>query len=210
MGLGAPTYTPGMAANALRACPTCGLVHRVPVVARGCDAACTRCDSVIRHGVHPRALSRTGAFATAALALYPLALFLPVMTLERLGHESVTSVWGGMVKLLAEGHLGVGIAVLAFSVVAPVAKLVALAVLCLGGRVVGREHRAATYHFVEFVGRWGMVDVLLVALLVAAVKLGDLVEVTPGPGVIAFGAVVVLSMLASMSFDPHAIWEDDA
>jgi paraquat-inducible protein A len=63
---------------------------------------------------------------------------------------------------------------------------------------------------VEFLGRWGMVDVLLVAVLVAVVKLGDLVTVTPGPGVLAFGSVVVLSLLASAAFDPHALWEPDA
>ena len=192
----------------LRACHCCGLVHRIGVVPPRHNAVCTRCASVIRHGTHPRALSRTGAFAAAALVLYPAALLLPVMTIQRLGHEQATSIWGGMVGLLAEGHWAVGAAVLTFSIIAPVLKLGALAALCLGRRAMGRDRRAATYRLVEFVGRWGMVDVLLVALVVAAVKLGDLVEVTPGPGVVAFGAVVVLSMLASVSFDPHAIWED--
>lgn len=198
-----------MTAAPLRACPCCGLVHRLPPVPTGSNATCVRCRSVIRHGTHPRALSRTGAFAAAALVLYPVALLMPVMTIERLGHEHVTSIWGGMVGLLAEGHWAVGVAVLVFSVVAPVLKLGALAALCLGRRAMGRERRAATYKLVEFVGRWGMVDVLLVAVVVAAAKLGDLVEVTPGPGVVAFGAVVVLSMLASVCFDPHAIWEDE-
>ena len=62
---------------------------------------------------------------------------------------------------------------------------------------------------IEFIGRWGMVDVLLVAVLVAVVKLGDLVEVTPGPGVVVFGGVVILSLIASAMFDPHAIWEEE-
>lgn len=192
----------------MRACHCCGLVHRVPGVAPGTDALCTRCATVIRHGVHPRAISRTAALSLAALILYPVALALPVMTIERFGHEHAASIWGGMVGLLAEGHWGVGIAVLVLSIVAPVAKLVMLFALCAGDRILHRGHRAMTYRLVEFVGRWGMADVLLVAVLVAAAKLGDLVEVTPGPGVIVFGAVVVLSLLASMSFDPHAIWED--
>lgn len=199
-----------MTASNLRACRCCGLVHRVAAVEPGEDARCTRCSSVIRHGVHPRAISRTAALSLAALLIYPVALVLPVMTIERFGHEHAASIWAGMIGLLAEGHWGVGIAVLVFSIVAPIAKLVMLFVLCAGERVLARGQRAWVYHAVEFIGRWGMVDVLLVAVLVAAAKLGDLVEVTPGFGVIAFGSVVVLSMLASMSFDPRAIWEDRA
>ena len=143
-----------------------------------------------------------------ALILYPIALLTPVMTIERLGHESAASIWHGTVQLLAEGHLAVGIAVLCFSIVAPVAKLIAIFSLT-AGVAMRAQHRAATYRFVEWVGRWGMVDVLLVAVLVAVVKLGDLVEVTPGIGVAAFGAVVVLSMLASAAFDPHQIWQGE-
>ncbi|MEM1072485.1 MAG: paraquat-inducible protein A [Planctomycetota bacterium] len=192
----------------LRACATCGLVHTVGDVPERHVARCVRCGSVIRHGTKPGASSRTAAFATTGLILYPFALVLPVMTLTRLGHESVASIWSGMIDLLAEGYLFVGLTVLFFSIVTPIAKLSALFMLTMGGRLLSSSHRAATYHAVEFIGRWGMLDVLLVAVLVAAVKLGDLVTVTPGPGVVVFGAVVVLSLLASMSFDPHAIWED--
>ncbi len=143
----------------------------------------------------------------AAMLLYPLALWLPVMQIERLGYESHASIWSGTVALLAEGHLFVGLAVLLFSVVAPVAKLGVIVVLCLGQGVLARQDRARAYRLIELIGRWGMVDVLLVAVLVAVVKLGDLVEVTPGPGVVVFGVVVILSLLASAAFDPHAIWE---
>lgn len=138
--------------------------------------------------------------------MYPLAVVLPIMTVERLGNASAASVWSGTVGLLAEGHYAVGVTVLVFSILAPLGKLSALLVLSTG-LSLRREHRAATFHAVEFVGRWGMLDVLLVAVVVAAVKLGDLVTVTPGPGVVVFGGVVVLSLLASMSFDPHGLWE---
>ncbi|MEM8757930.1 MAG: paraquat-inducible protein A [Planctomycetota bacterium] len=194
---------------ALRACATCGLVHTVADVPPKHVATCTRCRSVIRHGSHPAAESRTAALAATALVLYPFALLLPVMTLTRLGHDSVASIWTGMVELLAEGNWFVGLTVLLFSIVAPVAKLSALFALSFGGRLLSTGYRAATYHAVEFIGRWGMVDVLLVAVLVAVVKLGDLVTVTPGPGVVVFGIVVLLNLFASMAFDPHTIWEDD-
>lgn len=195
--------------TALRACATCGLVHTVADVPSRHVARCTRCDSVIRHGSHPASESRTAALAIAALALFVPAIAMPVMTLERLGHESVASIWSGTVKMLASGDYPVGLTVLLFSIVFPVAKLAALLALSLGGRRLSAGARAKTYHAVELIGRWGMLDVLLVAVLVAAVKLGDLVDVTPGPGVIVFGLVVALNLLASMSFDPHSIWEED-
>lgn len=133
---------------------------------------------------------------------------LPVMEIERFGFESSASIWSGMVGLLAEGHLLVGLAVLVFSVIAPIGKLGLLFGLCIGQRSIARHHRARAFKLIELVGRWGMLDVLLVAMLVAIVKLGDLVQVTPGPGVVLFGVVVILSMLASGVFDPHSIWED--
>ncbi len=192
----------------LGACHCCGLVHQIPPVGSRSGACCTRCQSVIRHGVHPRSVNRASALAMAALILYPLALWLPVMQIERLGHESHASIWSGTIALLAEGHLFVGLAVLLFSVIAPIGKLGLIFALCVGQKVIARHDRARAYRLIELIGRWGMVDVLLVAILVAVVKLGDLVEVTPGPGVVIFGVVVILSLLASAAFDPHAIWEE--
>ncbi len=141
--------------------------------------------------------------------LYPIAMLLPVMEIERFGYVSDASIWSGMVGLLSEGHWFVGLVVLLFSVVAPLGKLGLLFVLCVGRRRVPMRDRARAYRLIEFIGRWGMVDVLLVAVLVAVVKLGDLVTVTPGPGVLVFGAVVILSLIASAMFDPHAIWEEE-
>jgi paraquat-inducible protein A len=192
----------------LGACHCCGLVHRIGSVDARHLACCVRCNSVIRHGVHPRSISRTAALALSALILYPMALMLPVMEIERFGQVSEASIWSGMVGLLAEGHLFVGVAILVFSVIAPIGKLGLLLALCTGQRRFSRHHRARAYRLIEFIGRWGMVDVLLVAVLVAVVKLGDLVTVTPGPGVVLFGAVVILSLIASSMFDPHAIWEE--
>lgn len=196
----------------LAACHCCGLVHRLPEIptrpAGRASAACTRCGSDIPTGSHPRSAARAAALALTALILYPVALLSPVMTIERFGHESAASIWEGTITLLAEGHLAVGLAVLCFSILAPVAKLGAIFTLTAGVSLRA-HHRAATYRFVEWVGRWGMVDVLLVAVLVAIVKLGDLVEVTPGVGAAVFGMVVVLSMLASAAFDPHQIWEGE-
>ncbi|HZW10902.1 MAG TPA: paraquat-inducible protein A [Phycisphaerales bacterium] len=190
----------------LCACHACGLVHRVGRVPARHRAACTRCGGTIRTGGHPRAPARAAALATAALLLYPAAMGLPIMTLTRMGHAHETTVWSGMVSLLAEGQVAVGLIVLFCSVVAPVVKLGAILALSAGELVLPRRHRGATYRLVEFLGRWGMLDVVLIALLVASVKLGDVVRVQPGPGIAAFAGVVVLSLLASAAFDPQTIW----
>ena len=191
----------------LRACHACGLVHRLGLVPRRHRAVCTRCGSTIRRAPRPRSAARAAAFALAALLLYPLAMGLPVMTLTRLGHTQEATIWSGMVALLAEGQTVVGLVVLFCSVLAPLAKLLAIFALSAGELVLPRRHRALTFRLVEFLGRWGMLDVVLIALLVASVKLGDLVRVHPGPGIVAFAGVVVLSLCASALFDPHAIWE---
>ena len=86
------------------------------------------------------------------------------------------------------------------------AKLLALVILNGPHFLLAHHHKAVTYRLIELTGRWGMVDVFVVALLVAFLKIGDVVNVAPGPGVAAFTAMVVLNLLASASFDPHALW----
>src|SRR5205085_2604151 len=110
--------------------------------------------------------------------------------------------------LITHHQVLIGLVVLVCSVVIPVLKLAGLFVLTGRWVTLERRHRASIYRAIEAAGRWGMIDVLLVALTIAAVKLGDLVVVTPGPGVVAFGACVVLSLAASAVFNPHAIWEE--
>jgi paraquat-inducible protein A len=139
--------------------------------------------------------------------MYPLAMTLPVMSVERFGHRHEAGILEGTTQLLAGGHFLIGLVVLVCSVVIPLLKLLALLGLSTGGGFLIHEHRALTYHLVEWTGRWGMLDVLLVALLVAFMKLGDLVEVHPGPGAAAFLSVVLLSLLAAAAFDPHRLWD---
>jgi len=146
--------------------------------------------------------------AIAALLIYPVAISLPIMRLERFGHSTEASVWSGSIGLLREGELFVGGLVLLCSVILPLLKLSGLVLLCTTERF-SSEHRASFYRAIEYSGRWGMLDVLLVAVVVAWVKVGDLVEVTAGPAALAFTVCVVLSLIASARFDPHALWIDE-
>lgn len=154
-------------------------------------------------------MARAAAFSLAALILYLPAMTLPIMEIERLGQHQSATIWSGAVDLMAHGAWFVALVVLICSILIPLIKIGAMFLLCAGDVFLHRRHRAITYRVLEWIGRWGMVDVLLVALLVAAVKLGSWFEVKPGPGVAAFAGVVLFSLLASAVFDPEAIWEDD-
>ncbi len=110
--------------------------------------------------------------------------------------------------MLAHGNWFVGTVVILFSMVFPLTKIVLLLELSLL-RLLHQRARAVTYRIVEFAGKWSMMDVMLLALLVMLVKLGNLVQFQFGPAVIAFVGCVTLSIISGITFDPHAIWSDD-
>ncbi|QDV22678.1 paraquat-inducible protein A [Aureliella helgolandensis] len=192
----------------LRACHCCGLVHAIPPLDPKQEAACIRCHSTIdtgrRSGV--RSSARCFAAALGGLAVYLPAILLPILEIEKLGHHHTASLLGGTIDLIWHGNLFVGLVVLLFSIILPLVKLLALLELSYMG-LTRRQHQAWTYRLVEWTGRWSMMDVLLLALLVTLVKLGDIVSFQLGPAVFAFVLCVVMSLTASILFDPHAIWD---
>ncbi len=193
----------------LRPCRCCGLIQRVAQIEEGFEARCARCDAVIRRSAAPRSMARAAAFALGALILYPPAMLLPVIEIEQMGHTNGATIWSGVVDLLGEGSILVGVIVLLCSIVIPLVKIMATFLICSGELFMHGRHRAMTYRLLEWMGRWGMLDVLLVALLVSVVKLGSWLRVYPGPGAAAFAGVVVLSLLASAVFDPESIWFEE-
>ncbi len=136
--------------------------------------------------------------------MYPLAISLPVLELRKLGHVREVTVWSGAVDLLASGQWLIGLLVFACSIVVPLLKLFGMLLLDYDRAWSGPEARRRLHRAIDWIGRWGMLDVLLVAILVAAIKLGNWADINPGPGVVAFALVVVLSLLASATFNPHA------
>lgn len=192
------------------ACHCCGLVQQAPPLPPRTRLRCARCSSVVRDPERrARSGSRVAAAALAGLLLYPFAVGLPIMTIERFGHSRATSIWTGTWELLAHGEWFVGLVVFTCSLVVPLLKLLGLLGITAFGHVLSRRWRAATYRLIEWTGRWGMLDVLLISVVVAWVKVGDLVTVTPGPAAVTFTLVVLLSLVASAWFDPHAIWDED-
>lgn len=185
------------------------MIHSIPELASGDAAACTRCESVIcKAGSSDQSAARTAAAALGAFFLFWPAILLPILQVEKLGHRSASSVLTGIIDLFSHGSIFVGAIVFVFSIAFPLTKIVMLLELSLL-RLSHRRFRSLTYRIMEHAGKWSMMDVMLLAFLVMLVKLGSLVEFQFGPAVIAFVLCVALSMVASMSFDPHAIWNDD-
>lgn len=147
--------------------------------------------------------ARARQAAVAALILYPLAVSLPILRVERLGEVHESSVLTGSLGLIGDGRLLLGTLVFACSVVIPLAKLATLVVLLRPAPAAAARRRAWAWRALELCGRFGMLDVLLVSILVAWIELGAWVEVTSGPAATAFGACVFCSLLASAWFDPH-------
>jgi paraquat-inducible protein A len=181
----------------------------MPEVAPDMQAVCTRCETCfVTPATRLQSASRTAAAALAAFILFWPAVLLPVLEIEQLGHVHQSSILGGIVDLFAHGSYFVGGVVLLFSIVFPLTKIVLLLELSVL-EVLERGHKAWTLRLMEHLGKWSMMDVLLLALLVMMVKVGEMVEFHLGPAVLAFVLCVAMSMIASLSFDPHAIWEDD-
>ena len=189
------------AAHGLAVCHVCGLASPVD------EGRCPRC----RSGLHLRqreSLQRTWAFTVAALLLYLPANLLPILRVESFAGAQSSTIISGVIEFWQQEDYPVAIIIFVASVVIPVLKIIAIVWLCFAARI-GHRPRGMTrlYRVTEFVGRWSMVDVFVVAILVGVVQLGTTISIHPGPGAVSFAAVVVLTMFAAMSFDPRLIWD---
>ena len=171
--------------------------------------ACERCGAPL-HPRKPASLSRGWAFLISACILYIPANTLPVIESGSLFESQTDTIMSGAVYLWHTGSWVLAIIVFLASIVVPGAKLASLSFLfwTAGRRSTWRpEERSRLYRVTEYVGRWSMVDIYVGAMLVALVQLKPFASVEPGPGAIAFCAVVVCTMLASQSFDPRLTWD---
>lgn len=189
-------------------CHVCTLVVRVPEGSID-GLGCPRCHSRI-HRRKPNSLARTWALLAAALICYLPANLYPVMEVTSFGATRPDTILSGVIYLALHGMWPLALIVFVASVVVPIAKIVALGGLAWSvqrGSHWRPRDRARLYRVVEAVGRWSMVDVYVVTILVALVHLGSRANVEAGVGAFFFGAVVVLTMFAASSFDPRLIWD---
>jgi paraquat-inducible protein A len=194
----------------LVACETCSLLSR-PAQHREAGH-CPRCGGELESRVH-RSIEYTWALVIAAAICYIPANLLPVLNTNALGKSEPDTIMSGVIFLYTSGSWPLALIVLVASVMVPLGKLVALVYLLISVQrrsIRSNRERTQLYRIVEFIGRWSMLDVFVDTFTVALVQLSPLMSVEPGPGVLFFAAVVVLTMLAAESFDPRLIWDSSS
>lgn len=170
---------------------------------------CDRCDAVL-HSRLPNSSQRVWAWLAAGIVLYIPANIYPMLLTSTLGKVQEGTIIGGAIELLHHGAYFVAFVVLFASVAIPVAKFAAIAMLMISikrGSRVSAHRRMQLYEVTEFIGRWSMIDVFVVAILTALVQLGFVASVNPGPAAVCFALSVVFTMLSAQSFDPRLIWD---
>lgn len=202
------TRPPVTAAQAgLVACEACQLlVHPADPSEPG---FCPRCGEQLEFRRHASIQTSWALLVSSAICFIP-ANVLPILNSTSMGETEPDTIIGGVIYLYLSGSWPLALIVLVASFLIPLAKLGAMAYLLITvqrGSVARGRDRTRLYRVVEFIGRWSLLDVFVVAFTVALVQLQPLMSVAPGPGVLFFGAVVVLTMLAAEAFDPRLIWD---
>jgi paraquat-inducible protein A len=189
-------------------CQVCRLVCRAP--ADDADGTqCPRCGCAL-HRRKPFSYARTWALLLAAFMMYLPANLLPIMRTASLNDVEDNTILSGVKELWVNGSADLAVIVFVASIMVPMLKFLVLGMLLISSQrrtEWAQPQRTRLYRLVEFIGYWSMLDVFVVTLLSALVRFNVLSRVEPLPGVIFFGLTVVLTMLASMSFDPRLIWD---
>ncbi|MCF4997000.1 paraquat-inducible membrane protein A [Pseudomonas syringae] len=174
------------------------------------EQTCTRCGALI-HARRPNSLVRTWALLITAAVLYIPANVLPIMTVSSLGQGDPSTIMSGVIQLVQHGMIPIAAVVFVASILVPTFKLVGIGLLLFSvqrRQPLSARQRIWMYRFIEFIGRWSMLDIFVIAILVAVVNFGRLASVEANLGAIAFASVVILTMLAAVTFDPRLIWDN--
>lgn len=202
---------PGTAYHAdLAQCHSCALLAPVPPAGAGHGGdVCRRCGAAL-HLRKPNSLARCWALVITAFILYIPANAFPVMTVISFGRGSPDTILSGVIHLIEANMWPLAAVVFFASILVPLTKLFVLSYLLITVQRKSNRRlrdRTALYRVTEAVGRWSMIDVFVISILVALVKLGNIATIEPGFGATAFAGVVIVTMLAAESFDPRLIWD---
>jgi len=174
------------------------------------EQTCTRCGALV-HARRPDSLMRTWALLLTSAILYIPANLLPIMTISSLGQGSPSTIMAGVIELVQHGMIPIAAVVFIASILVPTFKLVGIALLLFSvqrRQPLSARQRMIMYRFIEFIGRWSMLDIFVIAILVAVVNFGRIASVEANLGAVAFASVVILTMLAAVTFDPRLIWDN--
>ena len=188
-------------------CRTCGLVQRVDVVPEGSVACCGRCGFKLVHRL-PNSRARTFALSLAALILYFPANIYPLITAEYHGMRSETTIFQAIQSLFQHQEYAIGTLMFFTSILSPAFKIIGMLVITITlNSTRWKKLRTWVYEIIRVIDPWNMLEVFLLAIAVSMIELGRVATVHPGRGVFSFTAVVVLTLLAALSFDPRLIWD---
>lgn len=194
-------------------CRDCHQINRItPKVIANLDShdvLCARCGAAI----HPRvtdSISRTWALLLTAFVLFIPANLYPIMIVDSIAGQVASTIMEGIVLFIESGEYFVAFVIFTASIVVPAFKLVGLSVILYSIQTNSpffRRHRSAMFRFIQFIGRWSMLDIFVVSIMVAIVQFGILSQIRAGFGATAFALVVIITMYAAQTFDPRLIWE---
>ena len=193
----------------LLGCHDCGLLSREQS-GQHAELLCPRCGAAL-HKRKPNSLARTWALVIAAFICYIPANLLPMTVVTSLGAVQSDTIMSGVIYFLQHGEWPIGLVILIASVVVPLTKLFILIYLLISVQRKSQWRpleRTRLYRVTEAIGRWSMTDIYVVTIMVALVHLGNLATIEAGTGAIFFGAVVVLTIIAALTFDPREIWDN--
>ena len=190
-------------AAGLIACHRCGQVHDRH------DTECRRCHAAL-HSRRPDSLQKVWAWWLAGVITFIPANIYPMLITNTLVENSQSTILGGVVDLIHYGSYGIAAIVFVASIIIPLGKFFVIGYLAISvqRRSTLRQHqRVHLFHAVEFIGRWSMIDVFVVAILSALVQLDTVASINPGIAAVNFALSVVFTMLSAQSFDPRLIWD---
>ncbi|HEY3913945.1 MAG TPA: paraquat-inducible protein A [Verrucomicrobiae bacterium] len=191
----------------LTACETCGLVQEVGDVPKGSKAVCSRCHSQLFHRQIDSRL-RTLTLSLAALILYFPSNLYPIVTVQYHGLHSQTTIFEGIKGLFTARQYFIGCLVFCTSILSPALKIIGLLFLSLTIEWPRwKKARTWIYKVIRVIDPWNMLEVFLLAICVSVVEMGEVATIHPGRGVFSFAAVVTLTLMATLSFDPRLLWD---
>lgn len=192
----------------LASCHDCGRLSRLPH-GPAHHLRCPRCGAAL-HLRKPYSVQRTWALVIAAAICYVPANLLPVMTVTSLGKPVSDTIMSGVVYFIEHGDWPLALVIFTASIFVPMMKLAILIFLLISVQRRSRwrpVERTRMYRLTEAIGRWSMVDIYVITIMVALVRLGNLATIEASAGAVFFGAVVVITIFAAESFDPRMIWD---
>lgn len=191
-------------------CHSCHLVSRIPEMSGTPEMICPRCGTRM-HQRKPDSLNRSWALVIAAVIFYIPANLLPISVTTALGSAEGDTIMSGVIYFIQSGSWPIALVIFVASIFVPVLKMMILIFLLISVQMKSTWRpmdRTRLYRIIEVIGKWSMVDIFVITIMAALIKLGALANFEAGPAAVYFAAVVVLTILAAMSFDPRLIWDN--